>query len=274
VTLPLRCTVRDCFRPLVLQESGALACAEGHSFDRAREGYWNLLQPQDRRSEDPGDRHEALAARRRWLANGFADGLIETLRGTVSSLDLRGAPTIDVGCGEGTIATRIGARHLCGVDLSTSAVRMAARLDPKASWIVANADRGLPFEDASIGLAMSIFGRRPVAELARVLRPDGYALIVVPGPEDLVELREATKGRGVLRERAPEVIAELSSFARPLSTQRWTHRARHDRKALEDALTMSYRGERLPERRRLAGLESLDVTLSADVLVLCHNSRP
>jgi hypothetical protein len=98
--------------------------------------------------------------------------------------------------------------------------------------------------------------------------------IVVPGPEDLVELREAAKGRGVLRERAPEVIADLSSFARPLSTTRWTERARHDRKALEDALTMSYRGERLPERRRLAGLESLDVTLSADILLLCHNSRP
>lgn len=274
MTLPLRCTVRDCSRPLVRQESGALACAEGHAFDRAREGYWNLLQPQDRRSEDPGDRLEALAARRRWLANGFADGLIETLRRTVASLPLPDAPTTDVGCGEGTIATHIGVRPLFGIDLSTSAIRMASRLDPKATWIVANADRGLPFEDASIGLAMSVFGRRPAGELRRVLRADGFLLVVVPAPEDLVELREATKGRGVLRERAPEVIAELSSFAKPLSTTRWTHRARHDRKALEDALTMSYRGERLPERRRLAGLESLDVTLSADVLVLCHNSRP
>jgi len=273
VTLPLRCTVRGCLRPLAPQGT-TLVCDAGHAFDRAREGYWNLLQPQDRRSDDPGDRLEALAARRRWLARGFADGLIETLRSTVSTVSLGDAPAIDVGCGEGTIASQIGVRPLFGVDLSTSGIRMAARLDPQATWIVANADRGLPFEDASIGLAMSIFGRRPAAELARVVRPGGYLLIVVPGPEDLVELREATKGRGVLRERAPEVIAELASFSRPLQTTRWTHRARHDRKALEDALTMTYRGERLPERRRLAGLEVLDVTLSADILLLCHNPRP
>jgi len=272
VTLPLRCTVRGCLRPLVAQGS-ALACDRGHAFDRAREGYWNLLQPQDRRSDDPGDRLEALAARRRWLARGFALGLVQTLRSAVASLPLAGAPAIDVGCGEGTITVGIGIQPVCGVDLSTSGIRMAARLDPRATWIVANADRGLPFEDASIGLAMSIFGRRPAAELARVVRPGGFLLIVVPGPEDLVELREATKGRGVLRERTPEILAELAAFAEPRSTTRWTHRARHDRKALEDALTMTYRGERLPERRRLAGLEVLEVTLSADVLLLCHNPR-
>jgi len=273
LTLPLRCTVRGCSLPLA-ERGTTLACEAGHAFDRARDGYWNLLQPQDRRSDDPGDRLEALAARRRWLSHGFADGLIETIRGTLASLPLDDAlPKVDVGCGEGTIATRIGVRPLFGIDLSTSAIRMAARLDPAATWLVANADRGLPFRDASIGLAMSIFGRRPAAELARVLRPDGFLLVVVPGPEDLLELREATKGRGVLRERAPEVIAELSSFTRTRSTARWTHRARHDRKALEDALTMTYRGERLPERRRLEGVESLDVTLSADVLLLCHNPR-
>jgi hypothetical protein len=31
---------------------------------------------------------------------------------------------------------------------------------------------------------------------------------------------------------------------------------------------MSYRGERLPERRRLEGLEALDVTLSASILAM------
>ena len=36
----------------------------------------------------------------------------------------------------------------------------------------ANADRGLPFADASLDLAVSIFGRRPGAELARVLDDD------------------------------------------------------------------------------------------------------
>jgi len=267
VSLRLRCTVRGCVLPLALRGT-ALACDAGHSFDRAREGYWNLLQPQDRRSDRPGDRLEALVARRRWLGEGFASGLIAALREVVGALDVDpGRAAIDVGCGEGTITQGIG-RPFCGIDLSTSAIRMAARLNPQGTWIVANADRGLPFEDGSVALALSVFGRRPVAELARVLPPGAALVVVVPGPDDLLELREAVKGLGVRRDRAVEVAAELAGIAEPDATRRWEHRALHDRRALEDALAMSYRGERLPERRRLEGLEALDVTLSASILAM------
>ena len=74
VTVALRCTVRGCTGALVWDET-QLRCPLGHAFDRGREGYWNLLQPQDRRSLKSGDSDYAVLARRRWLARGFADGL-------------------------------------------------------------------------------------------------------------------------------------------------------------------------------------------------------
>src|SRR5450755_3800076 len=56
----LLCTVRGCRRPLS-RESNRFVCERGHSFDVARSGYLNLLQPQDRRSANPGDSKEAVA---------------------------------------------------------------------------------------------------------------------------------------------------------------------------------------------------------------------
>jgi len=267
----LRCTVRGCLG-LLTWEDARLRCPRGHAFDRAREGYWNLLQPQDRKSSRAGDRDAAVVARRRWLARGFADGLAEELSSRIDALrSPSGAVAIDVGCGEGTLTSRLlGSRPVvaCGIDLSTKAIRLAARAAPQLTWIVANADRGLPFTDGSVDLALSIFGRRPVSELRRVLARGGTLLVVVPGEDDLLELREASQGAGVRRDRVGDVTAELRSGFDVAQASTWRQRVRHDSEALVEAAAMSYRGERASERERLAALSELDVTLSAEILAL------
>ena len=53
-TAILRCTVRGCALPLTRVES-RWACEKNHSFDITRHGWVNLLQPQDKRSKQPGD---------------------------------------------------------------------------------------------------------------------------------------------------------------------------------------------------------------------------
>jgi 23S rRNA (guanine745-N1)-methyltransferase len=58
----LLCAVRSCHLPLA-REGRRFVCPKGHSFDIARSGYINLLQPQDRRSKDPGDSAAAAAYR-------------------------------------------------------------------------------------------------------------------------------------------------------------------------------------------------------------------
>lgn len=271
MSLRLRCTVRGCGGELARVDA-RLTCPRGHAFDRAREGYWNLLQPQDRRSRDAGDRVEAIRARARWLARGFADSLVDAIAARLPADALAaGRAAVDVGCGEGTLTARLLAGRACdacGVDLSAKAVALAARAAPGLTWLVANADRGLPLADGSVDLAVSIFGRRPAAELRRVVRPGGTLVVVLPGAEDLIELRQAAQGEGVRRERVDDAIAQLAPGFAALARASWRRRVPHDRSAIEDALAMSYRGARPRERERLEGLEGLDVTLDAELVVL------
>src|SRR5262249_36509146 len=152
-------------------------CPRGHSFDLAREGYLNLLQVQDRRSSSPGDSKEAVAARRRLLDGGFGRPLLDPLLALVAEISPpRGSAVLDVGCGEGTFLAAVAERFRlegAGVDISTPAIEAAAKRHPGLQWVVANADRGLPFSDGSFRVVMTIAGRRNAPELRRVLEPGG-----------------------------------------------------------------------------------------------------
>ena len=81
----LLCPVRECHLAL-LTDGRRRVCARGHSFDRAKSGYVNLLQPQERRSKNPGDTAEAVAARRRLHERGVTEPL---LRGIDEALRAR-----------------------------------------------------------------------------------------------------------------------------------------------------------------------------------------
>src|ERR1700686_4410103 len=95
VSPQLLCTVRNCRLPL-RRGDGRFVCDNAHSFDTARNGYINLLQPQDRRSRNPGDSTAAIEGRRRFLDRGFA----EPLQRAICDL-LKEGPVLDAGCGEG-----------------------------------------------------------------------------------------------------------------------------------------------------------------------------
>jgi 23S rRNA (guanine745-N1)-methyltransferase len=269
--VPLSCTVRGCAEPLAVERGRGLRCPRGHGFDRAREGYFNLLQPHDRRSAHAGDSDAAIEARRRWLARGFADALVRDI-GEIARIPRLppGAVVADVGCGDGFFARRLLAGsgvEACGIDLSVRAVRLASRAWPDAVWVVANADRFVPLLDGSVDLALSLFGRRPASELARVLRPGGALVVAVPAADDLVELRSAALGAGSLRDRVPAVVRELEAHGfRCVERRTSRDRAHLDRQAIEDALALTYRGARTTVRERVDGLQDLDVTLSAVLL--------
>ena len=136
---------------------------------------------------------------------------------------------------------------------------------------MANADRGLPVADRSVDLALSIFGRRPAAELARVLRPGGCLVVVVPADDDLAELREAAQGQVVSTDRVPKVAEEFAGTPLRLDLQEtWRRRAPHDRTGIDDLMAMTYRGIRHSQRDRLqeqlGTAPTVNVTLAAHVL--------
>ena len=213
-----------------------VVCPRGHSFDIARSGYVNLLQPQERRSQRPGDTPEAIAARRRLHDRGVTRPLLTAIFG---KLGLTASDVVlDAGCGEGFFLGNLAEESGCaahGVDISILAVDAAARRYPACEWIVANADRFLPYADDSFSVVLSITARRNAAEFRRVLREDGRLLIAVPAPDDLIELR------GAGRDRVPGVLEELGGSFTLVERRRATTAADLDAEAVHDVLVSIYR---------------------------------
>jgi len=251
----LLCPVRGCHLALV-REVSRLVCPRGHSFDAARSGYFNLLQPQNRRSKKPGDTAAAIAGRRRLHDLGVTLPLLDAIANMVAATpeDV----VLDAGCGDGFYLGMLAGKTgfaAYGVDISTAAVDAAARRYPGCEWIVANADLVLPFADRSFSLVLSITARMNSGEFRRVLRDNGRLLIAIPAPEDLVELR------GAGRDRAARTIETFAHDFKLIEQRRVTTAADLDADAVRDVLHSIYR----PMRSK--PVEAMRVTFSLDLLL-------
>lgn len=270
MTVRLVCPVRGCGLPLEPRDK-AFVCSRGHSFDRARSGYLNLLQPQDSRSNNPGDSKAAVAARRRFLDAGHEAVFRERLLALLDRIAIARPPVVlDVGCGEGTYLAAVGQHfgaEACGVDISTAAIEAAARRYRGPLWLVGNADRRLPFAAASFDLILSLTARRSRDELARVAKPEAALVVAVPGPDDLLELRQAVLGEGRTRDRGETTAAALAPAFEPVETFDISWTAALDAQAIRDVLAATYRAGRTRREERIAALPGQTVTLSRTVTV-------
>jgi len=251
----LVCPVRGC-RIALVRKQRRLVCARGHSFDVARSGYINLLQPQERRSKLPGDTTAAVRARRRLHDRGVTGPLLDKIVefGTPASDDV----VLDAGCGEGFFLGNIARRTGCdshGVDISIPAIDAAARRYPECEWIVANADRLLPYADRSFSIVLSITGRMNPGEFRRVLRDDGRLLVAVPSPDDLIELRGA--GRNLV----PRTVESFSNDLKLTGQRRASTTADLDSADVHDVLLSIYRPMRAEPAKAMRVTFSLDLLL-------------
>jgi 23S rRNA (guanine745-N1)-methyltransferase len=238
------------------REERRLFCPRGHSFDVARSGYINLLQPQERRSKLPGDTAAAVAGRRRLHDLGVTAPLLHAIAELIaaSSSDI----VLDAGCGDGfylgTLASQTGF-DAHGVDISIAAIDSAARRYPECEWIVANADRFVPYADRSFSLLLSITARMNAGEFRRVLRDDGRLLVAIPAPEDLIELR------GAGRDRVERTVETFAPDFKLVERRRVSTTAELAAAAVEDVLHSIYR----PMRSQ--PVEAMRVTFSLDLLL-------
>lgn len=177
------------------QAENSYICPQGHTFDKAKEGYVNLLPVQHKRSRDPGDSAEMMQARRAFLDAAHYQPLRDAVAQWLATALSKSATSIlDIGCGEGyytaafaDVAGRVGAETV-GLDVSKSAIRAAAKRYPQVTFCVASSHR-LPFGDASQDAIIRIYAPCKAEELARVVKPGGWVVTVTPGPRHLMELK-------------------------------------------------------------------------------------
>ncbi|WP_051670712.1 methyltransferase domain-containing protein [Bryobacter aggregatus] len=240
----------------LVREGRQWRCAKGHSFDIARSGYVNLLQPQERRSKNPGDTAEAVAGRRRLHDLGVTAPLFRGLAAFLQASETD--VVLDAGCGEGFYLGSLAKESGCeghGMDISIPAIDAAARRYPSCAWIVGNADRSIPYSDRSFSVVMSITARMNPAEFRRVLRDDGRLLVAIPAPDDLIELR----GKG--RERVERTAETFVDGFQLVSQQKVSTTADLDAAAVQDVLHSIYRP------LHAVDAASMRVTFSFDLLL-------
>ena len=99
-----------------------------------------------------------------------------------------GSRLLDVACGSGGFLRRALDRgvDVVGIDVSPAAIELAAKRLPGADLQVGNAEE-LPFQDSSFDLVTCLGSlehfpspERGAGEIARVVRPDGRAIVFVP----------------------------------------------------------------------------------------------
>lgn len=207
----------------------AWTCASGHSFDIASQGYTNLLPVQHKRSRDPGDSKEMVAARRRFLAAGFYQPIAAAVSRAVLA-ELPAAASIsclDAGCGEGYYLRQLAAAvpeeqtlALLGLDISKWAVLSAAKQDRRPGWVVGS-NAKLPVMPGSLDRVLCLFGFPVYAEFARVLKPGGLLVQVDAAPDHLRELREIIYPS--LKPERPADLQTPAGFSRlPTDTLRFS----------------------------------------------------
>jgi 23S rRNA (guanine745-N1)-methyltransferase len=267
----LRCPY--CEGPLVLEER-ALTCPTGHSFDLAREGYANLSQ-----SRQTGDSTEMLRARRRFLEAGHYQPLSNLINLLVAE-HCRDTPStvLDAGCGEGYYLGRLHQSRPCqvlGLDAAKDAARMAAGRYRAAAFLVADLKERLPLAAGEVHVILNIFAPRHAKEFARILRPDGLLLSVIPEPDHLGELRRLLPLLGIEERKADQVRATLEREFIPSGAKRLSYPLSLTGGALEDLVGMTPSARHLDDTARAAllALGSAPLTVTASFLVLSFRPR-
>lgn len=169
-------------------------CSNGHSYDRARGGYYNLLLGHSGGTH--GDNKEMVLARRAFLGGGYYEPLVLRLSSLVLDFTADGGSLLDAGAGEGYYTDRIeralferkGKSDVTAYDISKDAVREISKKNSRISLAVAGSYH-MPIADGEFDTVINTFSPLALEETRRVLKTGGHFIMAIPGEMHLFDLK-------------------------------------------------------------------------------------
>jgi 23S rRNA (guanine745-N1)-methyltransferase len=208
----------------------SLVCPAGHSFDAAKQGYFNFLVGKGAVFE--ADTADMVAARFDFLSAGhyrpLADAVAGLAAAALTGYAAQGPGTVlDAGTGTGhylrALLDRLALEQTpieaIGLDISKFALRRAARLNPEAMNVVSDVWQPLPVGDNAVDVVTVVFAPRNAAEFARVLRPEGRLVVVTPRPGHLAEVAGPAGLLGIDPAKDERLAASLEGHFTALSAE-------------------------------------------------------
>lgn len=149
--------------------------------------------------------NEHGAAKNYYTAGGAKNATAAATILRVTGLAAKAGPTLDIGCGDGSVLQALGARaDLFGVDTSEPALQLARGRVPQATLVRGDVQAGLPFSDQSFGLVLMLdvleHLYNPVmalGEVRRLLRDDGILVVTTPNANSPMRFVRGKKWFGV-----------------------------------------------------------------------------
>ena len=184
----------NCMGKLNISDKVAL-CERGHSFDRARGGYYNLLVGNT--GGVHGDNKEMVLARRAFLGGGYYAPLANRIAELVATYTKPGGCLLDAGAGEGyytdtvelALFERDGVSDVSAFDISKDAVREISKKNPRISLAVAGSYH-MPIADGEFDTVINTFSPLALEETRRVLKSGGIFIMAIPGELHLFDLKQ------------------------------------------------------------------------------------
>ncbi|MFC3149550.1 putative RNA methyltransferase [Litoribrevibacter euphylliae] len=271
----LQCPI--CSHPLSMT-SKQLHCDNNHTFDQAKQGYFNLLMSNQKRSKQPGDNNEMVLARQKFLntniyqpisehLNQVCNQLLDTKKNSITKI-------LDLGCGEGYYTDRLYSSlkppidnniELIGLDISKDAIRHAAKRNKDITWLVASG-ADIPVTPRSQDLITCLFTRLMPEGIAQALSHDGRLITVTTGKNHLLEMRDILYPS--VKDQTLDPAASLDSHFKLTDQHACQHQhTLSSREQIQDLLAMTPHQWRAPAegRDKLLSLNELTITIDVNV---------
>ncbi len=249
-------------------ESRSLKCINGHCFDRAKEGYVNLIAGTHKKGSLIGDNRDMALSRRSFLEKGYFDALVEELISVIREKALPCPLILDICCGEGYYSHRIREAVSCkmyGFDISKEMVRLAAKRKNDCEYLVANLSR-IPLKDKSADIAFHLFAPFHEKEFSRIMKDGGTLITVVAGENHLFELKEILYETPYKNDEKPPETERLVIKEKRKVTRKVHLSSKADINALFEMTPYYYRTSE-KDKEKLSAYEELDVTVDFCVFI-------
>lgn len=243
------------------EKEKSFICAKGHCFDKAKEGYVNLLTGSHKPGSAIGDNRDMALNRRDFLSKGYFDALVCALVELINEKAIPRPTIADICCGEGYYGNRIKNEIGCdmlGFDLSKEMVRLAAKRKNGITYFVGNLAH-IPVKDKSVDISLHLFAPFHEKEFSRITKDDGYIVSVVAGENHLFELKEILYDTPYKNdEEAPQT--ENLTLIEKRKVSAVVHLESNDDIMALFRMTPYYYHTKDEDKAKLAGINGMDIT--------------
>lgn len=262
-----------CKKNLIL-ENKTYRCTNNHSFDKAKQGYANLLLSNQKHSKMPGDDKDMVISRKNFLEKDYYKKISDEVNKIVLSLNENKDKIniLDIGCGEGYYTKNLEKflnenqkqNEIIGIDISKPAVLEASRFNKTIIWLVASAIN-LPIENESLDTIICMFAKIIPEEKIRTLKKGGYVVIVSTGKNHLLELKEVVYDKVRLDYYSP--IEDMNIFEHVKTINVLDKVKIKENESIKNLFDMTPYRWRSPKIgiERLYALNELDITIDVNI---------